>query len=111
ADACVDSCATIRTDAGFRVEHFTAGATSWARVVAADADGNQRASAWIPAVPGDEVILAAIHADALAGDDDTQAGRSVLLYVAGAETWLPVPNASPWYRLRSVGPVEAQVLD
>jgi uncharacterized repeat protein (TIGR01451 family) len=111
ADACVDSCAAFRTDAGFRVEHFTAGATSWARVVAADADGNQRASAWIPAAPGDEVILAAIHADPLAGDDDMQAERSVLLYAAGAETWLPVPNASPRYRLRSVVPVEAQVLD
>lgn len=111
ADACVDSCAQIRVGARFRLERLDGGQTSWARLVAADVDGNERASAWTPVAPGGELVVAVVDTDPLAGDGETQAERSVLLYAAGAEIWLPVAAASATYRLSSVVPVVAQALD
>jgi hypothetical protein len=57
------------------------------------------------------VVLAAVDSEAVAGDANAPSGRSVLLYAAGTEIWLPVPNVAPTYRLGSVVPVAAQALD
>jgi uncharacterized repeat protein (TIGR01451 family) len=111
ADACADACTRVLAGAGFRVERLDGSLAGWARLVAADADGRQRPSAWIPVAPGCEVVLAAVDSEAVAGDANAPSGRSVLLYAAGTEIWLPVPNVAPTYRLGSVVPVAAQALD
>jgi hypothetical protein len=104
-ESLVTALAADGTGAAFRLERFNGGDSSRVRLVVVDADGSERAGAWLSFAFGAELTVA-LDDDITNSESGEPIGNPVLLLIgAGNDVGLPLLSRPSVYRLSSAVPL------